>query len=244
MGTGVARPARVDADGGRVRRGGRRASEAGAAARAPGRRPPAARRRRGSWQHDAGRRSSQIAVSAAPDEAGASGARRHGRGFRHPVESIVSGADLSASRCSPTGRSRARARGSFETLMQGLDVGLLGTLPADPLAARARLRAAATEPRRRRRAAAARPERDRDRPRRPGPPDAARRRGARLVSRALRALTSPSARSRTRTGACRWRTPAISCAASCPTGARTCRSPRPSRSAGCSRCRSRRSSPR
>ena len=79
----------------------------------------------------------------------------------------------------------------------------------------------------------------RDRPRRPPAPDPPRRPRARLVPRAARRRIRPTrdAAGRGRPLA-RSRTRATSCGASCPTAARTSRWPPPSRSAGCSRCRS------
>ena len=120
--------------------------------------------------------------------------------------------------------------------MQGLDVGLLGTLPADP-AAPTRPDCAPEPARPRRPPHAAGPEVTETGHVGLAPPHPARRPAASLVPRAVRAL-AVTARQRRPHGGCRSRTRPTSCAASSPTAARTCRSPRRSRSAGCSRCRS------
>jgi len=76
----------------------------------------------------------QVAVSAAPAEAGRLVRDAMVEGFRFPLEFYLAETTyrfpvLAHWTFTCTGA------GSFETLMQGLDVGLLGTLPADPLAA-------------------------------------------------------------------------------------------------------------
>jgi hypothetical protein len=76
----------------------------------------------------------QVAVSAAPAEAGRLVRDAMSEGFRFPLEWYLP---------EPVYRFPVLAHwsftctgaGSFETLMKGLDVGLLGTLPADPFAA-------------------------------------------------------------------------------------------------------------
>ena len=82
-------------------------------------------------------------MSATPAEAGRLVRDAMGTGWRFPVEFLVQ---------EPIYRFPVLAHwsftctgaGSFRTLMQGLDVGLLGTLPADPAARpRAGLRAGA-----------------------------------------------------------------------------------------------------
>ena len=76
---------------------------------------------------------SNIAVSAAPAEAGRMVRDAMTAGFRSPVEAIV----LEKTYRFPVlayWSFTCTGAGSFETLMQGLDVGLLGTLPADPTA--------------------------------------------------------------------------------------------------------------
>jgi hypothetical protein len=76
---------------------------------------------------------SHIAVSAAPAEAGRLVRDAMTSGFRAPVEMIV----LERTFRFPVlayWSFTCTGAGSFETLMQGLDVGLLGTLPADPAA--------------------------------------------------------------------------------------------------------------
>jgi hypothetical protein len=75
----------------------------------------------------------QVAVSATANEAARVVREEMKAGFRFPVEALVR---------EPVCRFPVLAywsftctgAGSFETLMQGLDVGLLGTLPADPAA--------------------------------------------------------------------------------------------------------------
>jgi hypothetical protein len=77
---------------------------------------------------------SHIAVSAAPAEAGRMVRDAMTSGFRSPVEAIV----LERTYRFPVlahWSFTCTGAGSFETLMQGLDVGLLGTLPGDPSAA-------------------------------------------------------------------------------------------------------------
>jgi hypothetical protein len=74
-----------------------------------------------------------IAVSATPAEAARLVRDAMGEAFRHPVEYLVPG----GVRRFPVlahWSFTCMGAGSFRTLMQGLDVGLLGTLPADPLA--------------------------------------------------------------------------------------------------------------
>lgn len=76
---------------------------------------------------------SKIAVSAAPTEAGRLVRDAMTAGFRFPVEKLV----LEKTYRFPVlahWSFTCTGAGSFETLMQGLDVGLLGTLPADPSA--------------------------------------------------------------------------------------------------------------
>ena len=76
---------------------------------------------------------SNIAVSAAPAEAGRMVRDAMTAGFRFPVELLV----LEKTYRFPVlahWSFTCTGAGSFETLMQGLDVGLLGTLPADPAA--------------------------------------------------------------------------------------------------------------
>ena len=63
-----------------------------------------------------------------------------------------------------------------------------------------------------------------------------------LVPRAAASRPGRPTQAPGRTAATRWPTTPTSCAGSAPTAARTSRSPRRSRSAGCSRCRSRRAS--
>ena len=74
-----------------------------------------------------------IAVSATPAEAGRLVRDAMGKGFRFPVEFLV----LEQVRRFPVlahWSFTCTGAGSFRTLMQGIDVGLLGTLPADPSA--------------------------------------------------------------------------------------------------------------
>lgn len=76
---------------------------------------------------------SNIAVSAAPAEAGRMVRDAMATGFRFPVEAFLAETVYRFPVLSHWSFTCTGA-GSFETLMQGLDVGLLGTLPADPLA--------------------------------------------------------------------------------------------------------------
>ena len=136
-----------------------------------------------------------------------------------------------ASRCSRTGRSPSSSGGDFEPLMQELDVGLLGTggrgadvPPGAPPPARHRARPPAE--------VAETGHVGLPPPTRRGDAVRAWYRGPLVPHpdrRATRpATTAAAARPRQRPAA----------RASCPTAARTSRSPRRSRSAGCSRCRS------
>jgi hypothetical protein len=76
---------------------------------------------------------SNIAASAAPSDAGRLVRDEMTAGFRSPVELIVLEKTYRFPVLSYWSFTSTGA-GSFETLMQGLDVGLLGTLPADPAA--------------------------------------------------------------------------------------------------------------
>ena len=133
--------------------------------------------------------------------------------------------------------------GSFRTLMQGLDVGLLGTLPADPLA---RPQAGLHAGGERRRPAvptadAPRSGSDRDRSHRPRTPDPARRPPPRLVSRPVHAARDDARRGGERRPAAARTHERSAPPRSCPTAAKISPSPARSRSAVCSRCRSPRS---
>jgi hypothetical protein len=76
---------------------------------------------------------SQLAVSAAPEEAGRLVRDAMSAGFRLPVEWYVAERTFRFPVLAHWSFTCTGA-GSFETLMQGLDVGLLGTMPADPFA--------------------------------------------------------------------------------------------------------------
>jgi hypothetical protein len=75
----------------------------------------------------------KIAVSAAPAEAGRLVRDAMTAGFRYPIELLVREKVYRFPVLAHWSFTCTGA-GSFETLMQGLDVGLLGTLPADPSA--------------------------------------------------------------------------------------------------------------
>ena len=133
--------------------------------------------------------------------------------------------------------------GSFESLMRGIDVGLLGTLPgpgvkkARPPCAPAPLEVRPTRPRR----GPIRKSRRRDMSASP-----TRRARATTCAPGIADLSCPRrrcARRPPRRSRCS-RMRATSSAPSCRTAARTCRSPSPSRSGGCWRCRVRPSSMR
>lgn len=74
-----------------------------------------------------------IAVSAAPTEAGRLVRDEMGANFRLPVASLVAEKTYRFPLLAHWSFTCTGA-GSFQSLMEGLDVGLLGTLPADPLA--------------------------------------------------------------------------------------------------------------
>lgn len=74
----------------------------------------------------------EIAVSAAPEEAGRLVRDAMTAGFRLPIELYLREETYRFPVLAHWSFTCTGA-GSFETLMQGLDVGLLGTLPADPL---------------------------------------------------------------------------------------------------------------
>ena len=163
--------------------------------------------------------------------------RHDGQWFSLPDRAVRDreGASLSGARALVVHHEGA----TFETLMQDLDVGLLGTRVdrAGRGAARPIQRSAAGPP-------AARTGGRRDRPHRPRSSHAPRRHDARLVPRAVRAV-SDHARlpARRRAAAARARRRPIADASS-PMAAKTSRSPRPSRSGDCSDSRSCRSCPR
>ena len=75
---------------------------------------------------------SEIAVSAAPAEAGRLVRDAMKEGFRVPIDKVGLLEPIYRFPVLAHWSFTCTGAGSFETLMQGLDVGLLGTLPADP----------------------------------------------------------------------------------------------------------------